>query len=180
MRPDPPLSLNWTLLNLSPSGLNYDVMVNWKPPPSADVKVGWMRIEYEIQYRERNTTNWEAVSLFFSTSLFSFAFMHTHTLSRTLIYLYIYKNNTPFRGKKKKCSLVPCSPPLPMLTLEEKCMQLCWRGGGSQRMALWENTASLKEVRGGICRSEFVRPQTGSYSLQSSQSVCERQPWRLF
>lgn len=108
MRPDPPLSLNWTLLNLSPSGLNYDVMVNWKPPPSADVKVGWMRIEYEIQYRERNATNWEAVSLFFSTSLFSFAFMHTETHTHRVMhtdiplhYLYLYKNNTPFRGKKK-------------------------------------------------------------------------------
>uniref|UniRef100_A0A3B5LC78 Growth hormone receptor a n=1 Tax=Xiphophorus couchianus TaxID=32473 RepID=A0A3B5LC78_9TELE len=61
LRPDPPVSLNWTLLNISPSGLNYDVLVSWKPPPSADVGVGWMRIEYEIQYRERNATNWEAV-----------------------------------------------------------------------------------------------------------------------
>lgn len=61
VRPDPPVSLNWTLLNISPSGLNYDVLVSWKPPPSADVGVGWMRIEYEIQYRERNATNWEAV-----------------------------------------------------------------------------------------------------------------------
>ncbi|XP_008416551.1 growth hormone receptor a [Poecilia reticulata] len=61
VRPDPPVSLNWTLLNISPSGLNYDVLVSWKPPPSADVGVGWMRIEYEIQYRERNATNWEAL-----------------------------------------------------------------------------------------------------------------------
>lgn len=83
VRPDPPVSLNWTLLNISPSGLSYDVMVNWEPPPSADVMAGWMRLEYEIQYRERNTTPWEAVSrLFFyliinSLSSF-FAFMHTH------------------------------------------------------------------------------------------------------
>uniref|UniRef100_A0A672JK66 Growth hormone receptor a n=1 Tax=Salarias fasciatus TaxID=181472 RepID=A0A672JK66_SALFA len=62
VRPDPPVSLNWTLLNLSPSGLSYDVMVNWEPPPSADVPLGWMRVEYEMQYREKNTTNWEAVS----------------------------------------------------------------------------------------------------------------------
>ena len=62
VRPDPPVSLNWTLLNISPSGLSYDVMVNWEPPPSADVGAGWMRIEYEIQYTERNTSNWEAVS----------------------------------------------------------------------------------------------------------------------
>ncbi|XP_031712160.1 growth hormone receptor a [Anarrhichthys ocellatus] len=63
VRPDPPVSLNWTLLNISPSGLNYDVMVNWEPPPSADVKAGWMRIEYEIQYRPRNTTKWEALEI---------------------------------------------------------------------------------------------------------------------
>ncbi|KAM9391461.1 growth hormone receptor a [Pholidichthys leucotaenia] len=63
VRPDPPISLNWTLLNVSPSGLSYDVMVNWEHPPSADVAAGWMRIEYEIQYRERNTTNWEALDI---------------------------------------------------------------------------------------------------------------------
>ncbi|XP_056274190.1 growth hormone receptor a isoform X2 [Pseudoliparis swirei] len=63
VRPDPPGSLNWTLLNISPSGLNYDVMVNWEAPPSADVGAGWMRIEYEIQYRARNTTKWEALEM---------------------------------------------------------------------------------------------------------------------
>ncbi|KAM6931195.1 growth hormone receptor a [Xenentodon cancila] len=63
VRPDPPVSLNWTLLNVSPSGLSYDVMVSWEPPPSADVEGGWMRIEYEIQYRERNSTNWEALEV---------------------------------------------------------------------------------------------------------------------
>lgn len=65
VRPDPPVSLNWTLLDISPSGLNYDVMVNWEPPPTADIKGGWMQIVYEIQYRDRNTTNWEKVSLSF-------------------------------------------------------------------------------------------------------------------
>lgn len=63
VRPDPPVSLNWTRLNVSPSGVSYDVMVNWEPPPSADVASGWMRILYEIQYRERNSTKWEALEL---------------------------------------------------------------------------------------------------------------------
>ncbi|KAF3695663.1 Growth hormone receptor [Channa argus] len=63
VRPDPPVSLNWTLLKVSPSGLSYDVMVNWEPPPSADVEMGWMRIEYEFQYKERNATNWEALKV---------------------------------------------------------------------------------------------------------------------
>ncbi|XP_049572582.1 growth hormone receptor a isoform X2 [Syngnathus scovelli] len=63
VRPDPPLALNWTCLNVSPSGLTYDVMVTWEPPPSADVKVGWMNIVYEVQYREKNSTNWEALEV---------------------------------------------------------------------------------------------------------------------
>ncbi|XP_037536261.1 growth hormone receptor a [Nematolebias whitei] len=61
VHPDPPMALNWTLLNVSPSGLSYDVIVSWDPPPTADVSMGWMRIEYEIQYRERNATTWEAL-----------------------------------------------------------------------------------------------------------------------
>lgn len=63
VRPDPPVSLNWTLLNVSPSGLSYDIVVNWEPPPSADVGMGWMRIEYEMLYREKNSTNWEALEV---------------------------------------------------------------------------------------------------------------------
>uniref|UniRef100_A0A3B4A0E8 Fibronectin type-III domain-containing protein n=1 Tax=Periophthalmus magnuspinnatus TaxID=409849 RepID=A0A3B4A0E8_9GOBI len=60
---DPPVALNWTLLNLSPSGLSYDVLVSWKPPPSADVKSGWMRVEYELQYRELNSTKWKNLEI---------------------------------------------------------------------------------------------------------------------
>nr|XP_061804772.1 growth hormone receptor-like [Nerophis lumbriciformis] len=63
VRPDPPVSLNWTCLNVSPSGLNYDVMVMWEPPPSADVSVGWMNVVYEVQYRERNSSNWETLEV---------------------------------------------------------------------------------------------------------------------
>ncbi|KAG7237576.1 hypothetical protein INR49_032193 [Caranx melampygus] len=57
------MALNWTLLNVSPSGLSYDVIVNWEPPPSADVGGGWMRLEYEIQYQEINSSNWEALEM---------------------------------------------------------------------------------------------------------------------
>ncbi|KAJ0067921.1 hypothetical protein NL108_011710, partial [Boleophthalmus pectinirostris] len=63
VRPDPPVALNWTLLNPSPSGLSYDVLVSWDPPPSADVKTGWMRVEYELQYRELNSTNWKKLEI---------------------------------------------------------------------------------------------------------------------
>lgn len=61
VRPDPPISLNWSLLATSPSGRSYDIEVNWDSPPSADVRVGWMRIEYELQYRELNSTNWKVL-----------------------------------------------------------------------------------------------------------------------
>lgn len=46
---------------------------------------------------------------------------------------------------------------LTVLRLEAKSMQLCWQGGGEQSVALWENTAPPKEVKGGICRSEAER-----------------------
>lgn len=88
VRPDPPVSLNWTLLDISPSGLNYDVMVNWEPPPTADIKGGWMQIVYELQFRDRNTTNWEKVSL--SSFFFSLPLLlpeqfctHSHTQCST-------------------------------------------------------------------------------------------------
>ncbi|XP_077417693.1 growth hormone receptor a isoform X2 [Vanacampus margaritifer] len=63
VRPDPPVSLNWTCLNVSPSGLTSDVMVTWEPPLSADVSVGWMNIIYEVQYREKNSTTWETLEV---------------------------------------------------------------------------------------------------------------------
>lgn len=89
VRPDPPVSLNWTLLNISPSGLSYDVMVSWESPPSADVAAGWMRLEYEIQYRERNAINWEAVSLlFFTWHLYA----HTNTHEKMHLEPTPYKN----------------------------------------------------------------------------------------
>ncbi|KAM8866009.1 growth hormone receptor a isoform 1-T1 [Synchiropus picturatus] len=63
VRPDPPVSLNWTQLNMSPSGRSSDVMVSWEAPPSADVKAGWIRLQYELQYREKNSPNWKALEI---------------------------------------------------------------------------------------------------------------------
>lgn len=68
VRPDPPLALNWTLLTTSPSGLRYDVLVSWEPPPSADVTTGWMRLEYQLLYRELNSTQWTALEIGMSRS----------------------------------------------------------------------------------------------------------------
>ncbi|XP_041753222.2 growth hormone receptor-like [Coregonus clupeaformis] len=67
VHPDPPVALNWTLLNVSRSGLNYDIMVSWEPPPSADVSVGWLTLVYEVQYRRRNSSHWKVLEHEFGT-----------------------------------------------------------------------------------------------------------------
>ncbi|XP_060791910.1 growth hormone receptor b isoform X2 [Neoarius graeffei] len=61
--PDPPEVLNWTLLSLGPTGLFYDVMVNWDTPASAadSVKMGWMTLWYETQYRETGSEQWKSL-----------------------------------------------------------------------------------------------------------------------
>lgn len=63
VHPDPPVGLNWTLLNVSRSGLHFDVLMRWTPPPSADVQMGWMSLVYQVQYRVRNTSHWEMLDL---------------------------------------------------------------------------------------------------------------------
>ncbi|KAM9323365.1 growth hormone receptor b [Pholidichthys leucotaenia] len=59
VQPDPPYSLNWTLLNVSVTLTHYDIMLSWKPPQSADVESGWMTLEYEVQYRDINSDLWK-------------------------------------------------------------------------------------------------------------------------
>ncbi|KAG7476295.1 hypothetical protein MATL_G00081300 [Megalops atlanticus] len=61
VHPDPPMGLNWTLLNASRSGLHFDVMLHWEPPPSADVKRGWMSLLYEVQFRQRSAPRWQVL-----------------------------------------------------------------------------------------------------------------------
>ncbi|KFP88877.1 Growth hormone receptor, partial [Apaloderma vittatum] len=57
--PDPPVHLNWTLLNTSQTGIHGDIQVRWDPPPTADVQKGWITLEYELQYKEVNETKWK-------------------------------------------------------------------------------------------------------------------------
>ncbi|XP_028603804.2 growth hormone receptor isoform X1 [Podarcis muralis] len=57
--PDPPIGLNWTVLNTSPIGIYTDIQVTWKPPPSADVQNGWITLHYQLQYKEVNETEWK-------------------------------------------------------------------------------------------------------------------------
>uniref|UniRef100_UPI0037E916A6 growth hormone receptor b n=1 Tax=Semicossyphus pulcher TaxID=241346 RepID=UPI0037E916A6 len=61
VQPDPPVGLNWTLLNVSVTGTYYDIMLSWKPPQSADVEMGWMTLQYEVQYRDVSSDQWEVV-----------------------------------------------------------------------------------------------------------------------
>ncbi|XP_064828232.1 growth hormone receptor-like [Oncorhynchus masou masou] len=63
VEPDPPIALNWTLLNVGLTGSHFDIMVSWEPPHSADVSMGWMTLQYEVQYREVNSTLWRMVNL---------------------------------------------------------------------------------------------------------------------
>lgn len=64
VKPDPPVNLNWTVLNVSVTSTFYDIMVNWKPPQSADVEMGWMTLQYEVQYRNIDSNRWEVVGVF--------------------------------------------------------------------------------------------------------------------
>ncbi|TSX03290.1 Growth hormone receptor [Bagarius yarrelli] len=61
--PDPPEKLNWTLLSLGPTGLFCDVMVSWDTPSSAadSVKMGWMTLWYETQYKETGSEQWKTL-----------------------------------------------------------------------------------------------------------------------
>ncbi|XP_061590498.1 growth hormone receptor-like [Cololabis saira] len=63
VQPDPPVSLNWTLLNMSVTGSYYDIMLSWKPPQSADVEMGWMTLQYEVQYRSASSYHWKTADL---------------------------------------------------------------------------------------------------------------------
>lgn len=38
-----------------------DIQVRWDPPPTADVRKGWITLEYELQYKEVNETKWNEV-----------------------------------------------------------------------------------------------------------------------
>lgn len=62
VEPDAPVNLTWSLLNVSLSGLYFDVMVRWEPPPSAAVGIGWISLVYQVQYRQVNTSHWEALN----------------------------------------------------------------------------------------------------------------------
>ncbi|XP_072309933.1 growth hormone receptor-like isoform X2 [Eucyclogobius newberryi] len=67
VRPDPPYNLSWAVLNSSVSGQYFDSLVSWSPPESADVRSGWMRLQYQLQHRDTNTDVWKSSDLLDST-----------------------------------------------------------------------------------------------------------------
>ncbi|XP_033832169.1 growth hormone receptor-like [Periophthalmus magnuspinnatus] len=67
VRPDPPYNLKWDVLNSSVTGQYYDTVVRWSPPESADVKSGWMKLQYELQHRDTNSDLWKASDLLDTT-----------------------------------------------------------------------------------------------------------------
>ncbi|XP_054439962.1 growth hormone receptor isoform X3 [Pteronotus mesoamericanus] len=69
VQPDPPTGLNWTLLNISLTGIHADIQVRWEPPSNADVQKGWIVLEYELQYKEVNETQWKMMDPVLSTSV---------------------------------------------------------------------------------------------------------------
>lgn len=83
VQPDPPIGLNWTLLNISLTGIHADIQVRWEPPPNADVQKGWIVLEYELQYKEVNETQWKMVRYHYISHLriFEFPFYFNNPLS---------------------------------------------------------------------------------------------------
>lgn len=68
VRPDPPYNLSWSVLESQvASGPFYDIMVSWRPPESADVRSGWMKLQYQLQHREANTKEWKESDVLDST-----------------------------------------------------------------------------------------------------------------
>uniref|UniRef100_UPI00398F1518 growth hormone receptor-like n=1 Tax=Pristiophorus japonicus TaxID=55135 RepID=UPI00398F1518 len=67
VKPDPPIALNWTLLNISQSGLLADIQVWWEAPPTADIKNGWISLKYEIQHKTSESNRWDSIEAFTTT-----------------------------------------------------------------------------------------------------------------
>ncbi|KAJ8374674.1 hypothetical protein SKAU_G00052540 [Synaphobranchus kaupii] len=63
LQPDPPVLLNWALLNASGSVHYADIIINWAPPTSADVSSGWISLQYQVRLRSSSLPKWRMGSL---------------------------------------------------------------------------------------------------------------------
>lgn len=77
VQPDPPTGLNWTLMNTSATATYGDIQVRWKPPRSADVKKGWIMLDYELQIKQTNETQWKMVRCHYVSYFDLIAFIST-------------------------------------------------------------------------------------------------------
>ncbi|KAG9350705.1 hypothetical protein JZ751_024594, partial [Albula glossodonta] len=59
LQPDPPVQLNWTLLNASGSVHYADIIISWAPPSSADVSSGWISLLYQVRFRSSSLSKWK-------------------------------------------------------------------------------------------------------------------------
>ncbi|KAM4052046.1 prolactin receptor [Anomaloglossus baeobatrachus] len=57
VQPFPPKNLSFDYEG-NESSVPY-LMVKWNPPEMADIKMGWMTIEYQVRFREEKNQNWE-------------------------------------------------------------------------------------------------------------------------
>ena len=65
------MDLNWTLLTVAMSGAYFDVRLSWNAPQTADVKTGWMRLQYAVEHREAGAGTWQSVGVRIGDRLFS-------------------------------------------------------------------------------------------------------------
>ncbi|XP_035268546.1 growth hormone receptor-like isoform X1 [Anguilla anguilla] len=63
LQPEPPILLNWALLNASDSVHYADIIINWAPPTSADVGSGWISLQYQVRFRSSSVPKWKMGSL---------------------------------------------------------------------------------------------------------------------
>ncbi|CAL8276424.1 unnamed protein product [Merluccius merluccius] len=61
VQPDPPVGLNWTLLTVGLSGTHFDIKLSWEAPQTADVRTGWMTLQYEVQHRQGASAPWNTM-----------------------------------------------------------------------------------------------------------------------
>lgn len=94
VQPDPPIGLNWTLLNISLTGIHADIQVRWEPPPNADVQKGWIVLEYELQYKEINETQWKMVRYYYISQLKIFQIFFILTPPPFIIRSFFWPNTT--------------------------------------------------------------------------------------
>ncbi|XP_051028250.1 LOW QUALITY PROTEIN: growth hormone receptor [Acomys russatus] len=120
--PDPPVGLTWNLLNISLTKIYGDIKVSWQAPPSADVKKGWVVLEYEVQFKEVNETTWRVIGPIWGTD--------------TSLYAMVLGKEYELRVRTRQRSLGSFSdfsnilhitfPPADTLTCKEEDFQFPW------------------------------------------------------